>query len=108
MKKGLILFILICIITVSLVSCKVNWFDQQYDVPWWGIVVPVILFLLVALVSVGKYIASKKYICPKCNIGFYPKWWKAAISVHINDDRIFKCPFCGKKGFCHVSKETED
>lgn len=108
MKMTVALFILMCVFTVSLTSCQVNWFDKHYEISWWGIAIPVILFSSVVFVWVGKHIASKKYVCPKCNKTFYPKWWKAAISVHINDDRVFKCPHCGRKGFCHISKETEN
>ena len=100
MKKILALFVLICILTVLLTSCQVNWFDQQYDVPWWVIAVPVTIFSVLVWIVAGKHIASKKYVCPKCNKTFYPKWWKAALSIHMNDDRVFKCPNCGRKGFC--------
>lgn len=108
MKKILALFVLICILTVLLTSCQVNWFDQQYDVPWWVIAVPVTIFSVLVWIVAGKHIASKKYVCPKCNKTFYPKWWKAALSIHMNDDRVFKCPHCGRKGFCPLSRETED
>ena len=94
--------------TFSLVLGKVNWFDQQYDVPWWVIAVPVIIISLIAWIAAGKYIASKKYACPKCSKTFYSKWWKAAFSIHMNDDRVFKCPHCGRKGVCPLSKETEE
>jgi len=103
-RKIFSLFVLLCITTTSLTSCKVNWFDKQYDVPWWAITIPVVIFSAIVWIAAGKYIASKKYVCPKCNKAFYPKWWKAAISVHINDDRVFRCPHCGRKGFCHIEK----
>ena len=108
MKKILALFVLICILTVLLTSCQVNWFDQQYDVPWWVIAVPVVVFSAIVWFAAGKHIASKKYFCPKCNKSFYPKWWHAAISIHMNDDRVFRCPHCGRKGFCPLSRDTED
>lgn len=94
--------------TFALAFGKVNWFDQQYDVPWWVIAVPVIIIFLITWIVAGKHIASKKYACPKCNKTFYPRWWKAAFSIHMNGDRIFKCPHCGKRGFCPLSRETED
>lgn len=108
MKKILALFVLICILTFLLTSCQVNWFDQKYDVPWWVIAVPVTIFSVLVWIVAGKHIASKKYVCPKCNKTFYPKWWKAALSIHMNDDRVFKCPHCGRKGFCPLSRESED
>ena len=108
MKKILALFVLICILTVLLTSCQVNWFDQQYDVPWWVISIPITILSVLVWIVAGKHIASKKYVCPKCNKTFYPKWWKAALSIHMNDDRVFKCPHCGRKGFCPLSRESED
>ncbi len=108
MRKTFISVILLCLLLVSLTSCQVNWFDKHYEVSWWVIAIPVAVFSLVVFVWEGKHIASKKHICSKCNEEFYPKWWKAAISFHVNDDRVFKCPHCGNKGFCRVSRETED
>lgn len=107
-KKILVLIVLICIMTLSMTSCRVNWFDKHYDVPWWLIAVPVTAFSVIVWIVAGKHIASKKYVCPKCNKTFYPKWWKAAVSIHINDDRVFKCPHCGRKGFCKISNKTVD
>ena len=101
-KKIFSLVVLLCITTLSLTSCNVNWSGEQYDVPWWTIAIPVVVFSVIVWFAAGKYIASKEYVCPKCNKTFYPKWWKAAFSVHINHDRVFRCPHCGRKGFCHV------
>lgn len=107
MKKAAIVW-LIFVLPLSLSSCKVNWFDQQYDVPWWVIAVPVVIFSAIVFFVAGKHITSKEYVCPKCNKTFHPKWWQAAISIHVNDDRVFRCPHCGRKGFCPLSRETED
>ena len=107
MKK--IVFALITMVSaVTLTSCEFNWFGSQYDVAWWVIAAPTILFSAIIFFAAGKYIASQKYVCPKCNKTFYPKWWKAAVSIHINDDRVFKCPHCQRRGFCSPSKESED
>lgn len=73
MKKVVIVWLML-VLAVSLTSCKVNWFDQQYDVPWWVIAVPVIIFSAIIWIAAGKHIASKKYVCPKCNKTFYLKW----------------------------------
>ncbi|MBE6718684.1 MAG: hypothetical protein E7574_05485 [Ruminococcaceae bacterium] len=107
-KRVSVLVFLLCTAALSLTSCQVNWFDTHYDVPWWVIAAPVLMFSFVVWIAAGKHIASKKYMCPKCNKTFHPKWWKAAISLHINDDRFFKCPHCERKSFCHVSKERKD
>ena len=106
-KKIFIMSALITAVTVLLTSCRVNWYDRHYDVPWWVIAVPVIIFSAVTLFAGGQYIASKKFICPNCYKTFHPKWWKAMLSIHVNDDRLFKCPYCGKKGFCYLSRDRE-
>ena len=107
MKK--ISFALLTIISAfTLTSCKVNWFNQQYDVPWWVIAVPVVIFSAIVFFVAGKHIASKSYVCHKCYKTFYPKWWKAAFTIHMNGDRVFKCPHCGRWGFCPLSSERED
>ena len=108
MKRSITIVLIIGVNLFFLTSCKVNWFDQQYDVPWWVIAVPVVVFSAIVWFAAGKHIASKKYVCPKCNKSFYPKWWHAAISIHMNDDRVFRCPHCGRKGFCPLSRDTED
>lgn len=108
MKRRILSILTVCFTMLSLTSCKVNWFDKQYDVPWWVIAVPVLVFSAIALFAGGKYIASKKYVCPQCQTSFHPKWWQAMFSIHMNDDRVFKCPHCGRKGFCPLSRESED
>ena len=108
MKRSITIVLIIGVNLFFLTSCEVNWFNQQYDVPWWVIVVPVVVFSAIVWFAAGKHIASKKYFCPKCNKSFYPKWWHAAISIHMNDDRVFRCPHCGRKGFCPLSRDTED
>ncbi len=107
-KKIFLIAVLICIMILSLTSCQVNWFDRHYDVPWWMIAIPIVIFSLIVWIVAGKCIASKKYICPKCNKTFYPEWWSAAVSIHINNNRVFKCPNCKTKSFCRISKETEE
>ena len=91
-----------------LTSCRVNWFGTSYDVAWWTVALPVTVFVLIVWAAAGRYISSKNYVCPKCGKTFYPKWWAATFSVHINDDRLFKCPHCGKRGFCHVSRDNDN
>ena len=56
MKK--IAFVILTIVLVfSLTSCKVNWFDQQYDVPWWAIAIPVLVFSAIVLFVAGKHLS---------------------------------------------------
>ena len=104
-KMGLLLISL----TFCLTACQVNvnWSDKQYSVPWWVIVIPSIGIVAVALILAGKHIASKEYVCSECGEKFYPKFWQAMFSVHLNDAHVFKCPHCGKKGFCHKTKKDD-
>ena len=103
--RRLMLVVFAVFLTPCLTSCEVHWFNQSYDVPWWTIAIPVTLIFVVTWFFAGKIIAKKEYRCPKCQKNFYPTWWKAAFSIHINDDRVFKCPHCGRKGFCKRSDE---
>ncbi len=102
-KKIAIFFVLIC--SLLLTSCQVNWFGDQIDVEWWVIAVPVAIILIATWGIGGLLISKKSYICPECKKVFHPKWWKTAFSVHVGNDRVFKCPNCGRKGFCKVYKE---
>lgn len=105
MKKSICILGLTISILVWLTSCQVKWFDKSYDVPWWVIAISTALFVLAVWYFAGKIISKKEYICQTCKGSFYPKWYVAAFTIHINDDRVFKCPYCGKKGFCHVSRD---
>ena len=109
MKRKLFVFSsLIAIMALTLASCKVNWFDKQYDVPWWVIAIPVAIFTLVMMLASAKYISTREYICPKCSGKFHPKWWQTLFSLHINSDRYFKCPHCGKRSFCHIVRKNKE
>lgn len=108
MKKLIFLFGVMGVAAFSLTSCQVNLGEEQFTVPWWVIVIPSILIVVIAWFAATKHVVSQKYVCPECGESFYPKWWNAAFSVHMNDDRVLKCPHCGKKGFCPLSRETKD
>jgi len=103
-----ILCCLLASMALLLSSCTVNWFDKQYDVPWWVIAIPVVILVLIFLVVARKCFSSREYVCPSCNHTFSPKWWQAALTVHINSDRVLKCPHCGKRGFCRLLKSQND
>ena len=107
-KKLIILSLFLSVTTLTLTSCKVNWFDKQYDAPWWAIAIPVTVFTVVTMLLCAKYISSREFICPKCNHKFHPKWWMAMFSLHIGSDRFFKCPHCGKKSFCPIARKKKD
>ncbi len=100
--------LLAALLTLSLTSCRVNWFDTHYDVQWWVIAIPSATIILAAWLITGLSVSKKKYRCPNCNHCFKPKWWRAALSVHFNSDRVLKCPNCGKKGFCKVANDQSE
>lgn len=106
--KRILLLTLLLILPLPLTSCQVNWFGESYDAPWYVIAIPTLIFLCVALFIAGHCIAKKLYVCPKCGGEFHPLFWAAMLSVHINDDRLFKCPHCGHKGFCHGSRNNKN
>jgi DNA-directed RNA polymerase subunit RPC12/RpoP len=108
MKKLIVFFIVVCVMAFSLTACQVNWLDEQFTVPWWVIVIPSVTIVAIAWFAAAKHITTQKYVCPECNQSFYPKLRNAAFSVHMNDDRVLKCPHCGKKGFCPPSRETKN
>ena len=103
--RRLMLVVFAVFLTPCLTSCEVHWFDQSYDVPWWVVAIPTALIFVATWFFAGKIIAKKEYRCPKCQKNFHPTWWKAAFSVHVNDDRVFKCPHCEKKSLCKPTRD---
>jgi len=81
---------------ISLSGCTVNWFDQQYDAPWFVIAIPVTIIFLIA----HKYIMSGTYVCPVCGASFKPKWYQISAYFHYMGKRLIKCPKCQKTNYC--------
>ena len=107
-KKAWIMGIMLSVLACLLSSCTVNWFGEQYDVPWWMIAVPVALLAVILLAAARLSFTGRSYVCPKCNRRFSPPWWKLPFAVHINSDRVLKCPLCGARGFCRWVREPKD
>ena len=94
-KKAILLLIL-TVVLLSLASCTVNWFGETRDVPWYYIAIPVSLIAVC-----GYYILmSRTYICPHCHREFKVKPYQLSVMVHMNRQRLAKCPHCGRKDFC--------
>jgi len=108
MKHKILSMIILLTLPWMLTSCRVNWFNKQYDVPWWMVTVPVVILVFLSWIITGKRIAKKQYVCPKCNHKFHPKWQTAALSIHINSNRVLRCPRCNRKGFCRMLRDWED
>ena len=100
MKKALIGFPLLLMATSSLTTCKVNWFGETVDAPWYFVVIPVVLIFVVAYIVLMR----QTYICPHCNTEFKAKPYQLYVTVHFCGKRVAKCPKCGRKGFCEVKK----
>ena len=99
MKKIFLFFVLLAML-LSLTSCKVNWFGDTIDAPWYCIAIPVALIFIVGYII----LMSKTYICPHCGTEFKAKPHQLYVTVHFNGKRIAKCPNCQRKGFCEVKK----
>ena len=86
--------------TLTLTSCKVNWFGESFDAPWYVIAIPV------AIIAIAGYfiLMNTTFICPDCNTEFKPKWYQLSVTVHFGNKRLVKCPKCGKKGFFERKK----
>ena len=100
MKKLICLIFIICLL-VFLCSCKVNWFNETYDVPWYYVVIPCVVIFVLAYII----IMSKTYICPDCKTEFKPKWYQLYTTIHFDGKRIAKCPNCKRKGYCEIKKD---
>ena len=83
-----------------LTSCKVNWFGDTLDVPWYYVVIPVVLVFVVAY----ALIMAQTYICPHCKTEFKPKWYQLSICVHFMGKRLAKCPECKRTSYCASKK----
>ena len=78
MKKAFS-FLALWTITVSLSSCKVNWFGDTLDVPWYYVAIPVLLIAVFGYVI----LMSKTYICPHCQTEFKAKPHQLYVTVHM-------------------------
>ncbi len=107
MKKTLSFVLLFTLCLFALTSCDVHFGNTHYDAPWWAVTIPTVVIIAAACLIAGKVITSHKYICPKCSESFYPKWWEACFSLHINSDRLFKCPHCKKRSFCRPDDKPD-
>ena len=87
------------VLTLLLTACEAHIGGRSFEVPWYFIAIPAAVFSALMIVIAGVAISKNTYVCTECSHRFHPKWWKAAFSLHLNSDRLFKCPNCGHKGF---------
>ncbi|MBQ6552914.1 MAG: hypothetical protein IJL83_04805 [Clostridia bacterium] len=89
----------LAVLPLLLTACEAHIGNHSFEVPWYFIAIPVALFTVLVFVIAGIAISKNTYVCTECSHRFHPKWWKAAVSLHMNSSRLFKCPNCGHKGF---------
>ena len=81
-------------------SCKVNWFGETVDAPWYYIAIPVLLIFVIGY----AILMSRTYVCPHCKTQFKAKPYHLYVTIHFCGKRMAKCPNCNKKSFCEVKK----
>ena len=85
---------------LMLTSCKVNWFGDTLDVPWYYIAIPILLIAVC-----GYFILmANRYVCPHCGTEFKAKPYDLSVTVHMMGKRLAKCPHCGKRSFCRIKR----
>ena len=99
MKKAL-LAVTLFLSLVMLCSCRVNWFGETVDAPWYLVVIPVLLILVISYIVLIR----RTYVCSACHTVFRPKWYQVSVCLHFGGKRALKCPVCGKKGFFEREK----
>ena len=114
MKKLLILSVVLAT-TFSLTACTVNWFGDQYYVPWVIGLISMLAIITVVLLIMLKNYSSKYRTCNKCNHKFKPKWYQCFSAIFIGEKsnaecsaRLFKCPNCKQKSLMPVSFEQKN
>ncbi len=98
-KKAVFALILINSIFMF-TSCDVHFGSIHYDVPWYTIVIIDVIVIAAITLIAGVALSKNTYKCPDCGEELSPKWYRAAFTMHDGSSRVFKCPKCGRKGFC--------
>ncbi|MBQ9121145.1 MAG: hypothetical protein IJY12_02140 [Clostridia bacterium] len=101
--KRVFLMLCLALFPLCLTSCRVRWFGQMLEAPWWIVALPVLLFSAVALYLAGRAVAHTRFVCPHCYKTFHPKPWAAVFSFHVNEAHVLRCPHCGNKDLCSPS-----
>ncbi len=96
------LFVLSLILPAVLSSCmvRVNWFDSYFYAPWWAVAVPVIVSSVIIVAVAYAWCVRQTYRCPNCGTDIRPRWNEFYVCIHLNGERVVRCPVCGRKGFC--------
>ncbi len=88
-----------------------NFGENHIEVPI-GIGIAVILIavipIIIFFVCLGREEIEKWFICDKCGHRFKPEDKKVLFSIRMNNERMLKCPRCGKVSFCYPSYDQSD
>ncbi len=95
----------VLLLQTQLSSCQVNWFGSHFTVSWWAIAIPVTIFSVIMILAAHIHLIRQTFRCPQCGTEFQPKWHSLSVWLHMGDDRVVKCPHCGRKGFCKNIKD---
>ena len=107
MKKRIFGVVLIILLLCCFCGCEVHWGEETYNLPWQLVSLGAVLFTAICFIIGGVHISKKRFVCPKCYKRFKPKWWRCMFSLHVNDDRVLRCPHCKYVGMCSLSYEQD-
>lgn len=62
--------------------------------------------VILGLVFAGD-MSKTVYTCQQCGTRFRAKWYNFLLSGHYDEDKVLKCPKCGKKHRCVVSYDQK-
>jgi hypothetical protein len=60
-KKVIFNLALLFLLTTALTSCTVNWGSEQYEVPWYILTPPLVIFCTILFVISTRLIMSMSY-----------------------------------------------
>ncbi len=85
---------------LSSCTVRVSWFDSYFYAPWWAVAVPVTVASVIVWVVAYAWCVRKTYRCPECGADIKPGWNEFSVCIHLNGERVVRCPVCGRRGFC--------
>ena len=97
MLKRIFLMLVSVSLMLSLCSCRVNWFGESYDAPWYAIAIPIFIICIISYFILMNF----TFVCPDCKTEFKPKRHELSVTIHYMGRRLVRCPKCGKRGFFH-------
>ena len=97
MKKYLLP--LFAVVPMVLTSCDAHFGSKHFDIPWWAVVLIIVIPVAAGIIISANVISKGEYKCRQCGKTFYPTKMQCVFSLHVGEERVFRCPHCGYKGF---------